>query len=136
MLALVVPEAADGLGLSDVDLVGALEEAGRAGLPEPLLETASLAAPMLAALLPDRAATAALAALVQDDVSFAIGGIDVTPGGMVSPTEASADGTLARPAWSAPATRACCCWRYATPTGVATARRARRCPAPCTPRPR
>ena len=34
--ALVVPESADGLGLSDVDLVGVLEEAGRAGLPEPL----------------------------------------------------------------------------------------------------
>ena len=40
--ALVVPESADGLGLSDVDLVGVLEEAGRAGLPEPLLETAAL----------------------------------------------------------------------------------------------
>ncbi|HEY5383856.1 MAG TPA: acyl-CoA dehydrogenase family protein, partial [Acidimicrobiales bacterium] len=50
--ALVVPESADGLGLSDVDLVGVLEEAGRAGLPEPLLETAALAAPTLAALLP------------------------------------------------------------------------------------
>ena len=63
--ALVVPESADGLGLSDVDLVGVLEEAGRAGLPEPLLETAALAAPTLAALLPDAAAAAALAALVR-----------------------------------------------------------------------
>ena len=95
--ALVVPEAADGLGLSDVDLVGVLEEAGRAGLPEPLLETASLAAPTLAALLPDPAAAAALAALVRDDVSFAVGGIDVTPGGLTSPTEVSADGTLRTP---------------------------------------
>ena len=95
--ALVVPEAADGLGLSDVDLVGVLEEAGRAGLPEPLLETAALAAPTLAALLPDAAAAAALAALVRDDVSFAVGGIDVTPGGLVSPTEVSADGTLRTP---------------------------------------
>ena len=95
--ALVVPESADGLGLSDVDLVGVLEEAGRAGLPEPLLETAALAAPTLAALLPDRAAAAALAALVRDDVSFAVGGIDVTPAGVVSPTEVSADGTLRTP---------------------------------------
>ena len=54
--ALVVPEAAGGLGLSDVDLVGVLEEAGRACLPEPLLETAALAAPTLAALLPDATA--------------------------------------------------------------------------------
>ncbi len=95
--ALVVPEAADGLGLSDVDLVGVLEEAGRAGLPEPLLETAALAAPTLAALLPDAAAAAALAALVRDDVSFAVGGIDVTPSGIASPTEVSADGTLRTP---------------------------------------
>ncbi len=95
--ALVVPESADGLGLSDVDLVGVLEEAGRAGLPEPLLETAALAAPTLAALLPDAAAAAALASLVRDDVSFAVGGIDVTPAGVESPTEVSADGTLRTP---------------------------------------
>ena len=92
-----MPEAADGLGLSDVDLVGVLEEAGRAALPEPLLETAALAAPTLAALLPDPAATSALAALVRDDASFAVGGIDVTPAGIVSPTAVSADGTLRTP---------------------------------------
>ncbi len=95
--ALVVPEASGGLGLSDVDLVGVLEEAGRAGLPEPLLETAALAAPTLAALLPEPAAASALAALVEDDVSFAVGGIDVTPRGIVSPTEVSADGRLRTP---------------------------------------
>ncbi len=95
--ALIVPEAADGLGLSDVDLVGVLEEAGRVGLPEPLLETAALAAPTFAALLPEPAAAAALAALVRDDVSVAVGGIDVTPGGLVSPTEVAADGTLRTP---------------------------------------
>ncbi len=94
---LVVPEAADGLGLSDVDLVGVLEEAGRACLPEPLLETAALAAPTLAALLPDPAAAAALAALVEDDASFAVGGVDVTADGLVSPTTVSADGTLRTP---------------------------------------
>ncbi len=133
--ALVVPEAADGLGLSDVDLVGVLEEAGRACLPEPLLETAALAAPTLAALLPDAAAAAALAALVRDDVSFAVGGIDVTPGGVVSPTEVSADGTLRTPrvvgardagllllavrdadsGWQLHAVPAASCTAYATP---------------------
>ena len=59
-----MPESADGLGLSDVDLVGVLEEAGWAALPEPLLETAALAAPMLAALLPAPSAAAALATLL------------------------------------------------------------------------
>ena len=95
--ALVVPEAAHGLGLTDVDLVGVLEEAGRACLPEPLLETAALAAPTLAALVPDPAATAALAALVEDDVVFAVGGVDVTEHGVTSPTEVSADGMLRTP---------------------------------------
>ncbi|HEY6428371.1 MAG TPA: acyl-CoA dehydrogenase family protein, partial [Acidimicrobiales bacterium] len=66
--ALVVPASAHGLGLSDVDLVGVLEEAGRVCLPEPLLETAALAAPTLAALLPDPAAAAALVALIEEDV--------------------------------------------------------------------
>ena len=56
---LLVPEASDGLGLSDVDLVGVMEEAGWAALPEPLMETAALAAPMLAALLPAPSAAAA-----------------------------------------------------------------------------
>ena len=95
--ALVVPETANGLGLGDVDLVGVLEEAGRACLPEPLLETAALAAPTLAALLPDPTAAAALAALVEDDASFAMGGIDVTVNGIVSPTEVAADGMLRTP---------------------------------------
>ena len=95
--ALIVHEPANGQGRGDVDHVGVLEEAGRVGLPEPLLETAALAAPTLAALLPDPAAAAALVALVEDDVSFAVGGIDVTPTGIVSPTEVSADGTLRTP---------------------------------------
>jgi alkylation response protein AidB-like acyl-CoA dehydrogenase len=95
--ALVVPESAGGLGLTDVELVGVLEEAGRACLPEPLLETGALAAPTLAALLPDPAATGALTALVEDDVVFAVGGIDVSVHGITSPTEVSADGMLRTP---------------------------------------
>ena len=43
--ALVVPASSNGLGLTDVDLVGVIEEAGLACLPEPLLETAAIAAP-------------------------------------------------------------------------------------------
>jgi alkylation response protein AidB-like acyl-CoA dehydrogenase len=95
--ALVVPESANGLGLGDVDLVGVLEEAGYACLPEPLLETAALAAPTLSALLPEPAAAGALAGLVEDDVVFAVGGIDVTPDGITSPTGVTADGMLRTP---------------------------------------
>jgi alkylation response protein AidB-like acyl-CoA dehydrogenase len=45
-----VPEAFDGLGLSEVDFVLLLEEIGRAGLPAPVVSTAVVAAPLLAEL--------------------------------------------------------------------------------------
>ena len=48
VVGLTVPEMLGGLGLSELDLVLLLEEAGRAALPEPLLETTALAAPLLA----------------------------------------------------------------------------------------
>ncbi len=46
-VGLTVPEQHGGLGLSEVDLVLILEEAGRAALPEPLLETTALGVPLL-----------------------------------------------------------------------------------------
>jgi alkylation response protein AidB-like acyl-CoA dehydrogenase len=49
VVGLTVPEALGGLGLGLVDLVLLLEEAGRAGLPEPLLETTALGVPALLA---------------------------------------------------------------------------------------
>ena len=48
ILGLTVPEAHGGLGLSDIDLVLLLEEAGRAACPEPIAETVGIAAPLLA----------------------------------------------------------------------------------------
>jgi alkylation response protein AidB-like acyl-CoA dehydrogenase len=94
---LLVPEAAGGLGLGDVDLVGVFEEAGWAALPEPLLETAGLAAPVLAALSPAPVAAAALDALVHGHATFAIGGNDVTASGPSSSTTVSPDGLLRTP---------------------------------------
>jgi alkylation response protein AidB-like acyl-CoA dehydrogenase len=94
---LLVPEAAGGLGLSDVDLVGVFEEAGWSALPEPLLETAGLAAPMLAALLPAPAAADALSTLLGGPGPLAVGGIDVGVGGPTSPTIVSPDGMLRTP---------------------------------------
>jgi alkylation response protein AidB-like acyl-CoA dehydrogenase len=93
----LVPEDAGGLGLDDTDLVGILEEAGWAGLPEPLLETAALAAPLLATLLPTPAAATALHALVAEGASVGIGGIDVAAGGPVSPSSVSPDALLSTP---------------------------------------
>jgi len=50
VVGLSVPGAHGGLGLGLVDLVALLEEAGRVALPEPLLETTALVAPLLAEL--------------------------------------------------------------------------------------
>jgi len=49
VLGAAVPEADGGLGLGACDLVPLLEEAGRVALPLPLVETAFVAAPLLAA---------------------------------------------------------------------------------------
>jgi alkylation response protein AidB-like acyl-CoA dehydrogenase len=48
VVGVTVPEGQGGLGLTQLDLVLLLEEAGRAALPEPFLETTALAAPLLA----------------------------------------------------------------------------------------
>ena len=45
---MTAPEEYGGLGLDELDLVLILEEAGRAGLPEPLLDTTAVAIPLLA----------------------------------------------------------------------------------------
>ncbi len=46
-VGLTIPEEHGGLGMDEVDLVLLLEEAGRAALPEPLVETTAIAAPTL-----------------------------------------------------------------------------------------
>jgi alkylation response protein AidB-like acyl-CoA dehydrogenase len=48
VVATLVPEANDGRGLDERALVLVLEEAGRAGLPHPLVDTAAVAAPLVA----------------------------------------------------------------------------------------
>ncbi len=49
VLGIVAPEAAGGLGMGASEFVLPLEDAGRFGVPEPLLETASIAIPALIA---------------------------------------------------------------------------------------
>jgi len=50
LLGVTVPEAHGGLGMDELDLVLLLEEAGRVCLPEPIVETVAVAAPLLADL--------------------------------------------------------------------------------------
>lgn len=47
ILGMLVSEAHGGLGMNEVDLVLLLEETGRVALPEPIVETAAVAAPLL-----------------------------------------------------------------------------------------
>jgi alkylation response protein AidB-like acyl-CoA dehydrogenase len=82
VVGLSVPEDRGGLGLGLVDLVPLLEEAGRVALPEPLLETAALAAPLLAELAgagPDGAADVGpwLSGIAGGRVAAAVAGIAV-----------------------------------------------------------
>ncbi|MHB8439184.1 MAG: acyl-CoA dehydrogenase family protein [Acidimicrobiales bacterium] len=55
VLGVTVPVEGGGLGLGMVDLMLLLEEAGRSGLPEPLLETTAIAVPVLLAARSARA---------------------------------------------------------------------------------
>jgi alkylation response protein AidB-like acyl-CoA dehydrogenase len=50
--ALLIPEAAGGIGLSELDFAVIAEAAGYVALPDPLVESAGVAAPLLAALAP------------------------------------------------------------------------------------
>lgn len=52
----LLPEETGGIGLTEVDFVPIAEAAGYAGLPEPLGESAGVAAPMLAAIAPEHPA--------------------------------------------------------------------------------
>jgi alkylation response protein AidB-like acyl-CoA dehydrogenase len=47
VVGLTAPEAAGGMGMDEVDLVLLLEEAGRAALPEPIVEHTAVAIPTL-----------------------------------------------------------------------------------------
>ncbi len=50
ILGVLVPEVHGGLGMNEIDLVLLLEETGRVALPEPIVETAAVGAPLLAEL--------------------------------------------------------------------------------------
>ena len=70
---LMVPEAVGGLGLSEVDLVLIAEACGYAALPEPLVEHAGVAAPLLAALADHPLARPWLARVASGEASVALG---------------------------------------------------------------
>jgi alkylation response protein AidB-like acyl-CoA dehydrogenase len=76
LVAMAVPEKHGGLGGSSVEVALALEEAAYAGLPLPLVETAAVAAPLLAELAPDEVRDRWLPRVIRGEakVSLAIDG--------------------------------------------------------------
>ena len=74
LAGVVAPESAGGLGLSEVDLVLVAEETGRAALPEPIIEQAGIAVPLLAELATSSSvARDLLAAAAAGEARVAIG---------------------------------------------------------------
>jgi alkylation response protein AidB-like acyl-CoA dehydrogenase len=95
VVALTVPEAHGGLGLGLVDLVLLLEEAGRVSLPEPLLETTGLVAPLLADL--DRSAGSGGSTLAARWLEAIAGGRATAAVGTVGPTSDTTSGPTTSP---------------------------------------
>ncbi len=72
LFGVLAPQAAGGMGLEEADFVLLAEEAGRAGLPEPLTEQAALAVPALLELAAQPAATALLPQLARGSARIAV----------------------------------------------------------------
>ena len=70
LVPVLVPAEQDGLGLDEIDFAIVAEAAGRAALPEPLVEHAGIALPLLAAAAPGHAL---LAAAMAGEVTVAVG---------------------------------------------------------------
>jgi alkylation response protein AidB-like acyl-CoA dehydrogenase len=69
VVGLLAPEANGGLGMDDVDLVLLLEETGRVALPEPIVDTAAVAVPLLVEI-----GDARLDAMVRGDITACVAG--------------------------------------------------------------
>ncbi len=72
VVGMTVPEAHGGLGMNELDWVLVLEETGRAALPEPIVETVAVGAPMLAEFGPTELADRWLPAIAAGDVIVAV----------------------------------------------------------------
>jgi alkylation response protein AidB-like acyl-CoA dehydrogenase len=68
----LVPEEKGGLGLAPVDFVLIAETCGYAGLPEPLVENAGVALPLLAAVAADPRANAILERALSGEITIAL----------------------------------------------------------------
>lgn len=94
---LLVPEDGAGLGPCELDFAVVMEEAGRCALPEPLCESAGLAAPLLRSIIgvaPETRDLAALLAEIANGTTIAsVGGVDVSEDGLVATSSVITDGS-------------------------------------------
>jgi alkylation response protein AidB-like acyl-CoA dehydrogenase len=90
VVGLLVPEKHGGLGKDETDLVLLLEEAGRAALPEPLVESAAIAVPMLRDLDSDELTGEWLEGISSGEF---IASVEPTGGGTFQITLLRAEGT-------------------------------------------
>lgn len=88
VVGLLVPEADGGLGMDVLDQVLLLEETGRVALPDPIVETSTVAAPLLAELAPDLNRSDWLTALVSGWSTVAV---DLPVAGVEAPFVVDAD---------------------------------------------
>lgn len=100
VLSALAPEEAGGLGMDEVDIVRILEEAGYAGVPDPLMEHAAVAVPALAEAGAVGHLGAAMAGELTCTVALAAGGSYVVGarGAEVVVAERD-DGLVAATAW-------------------------------------
>jgi alkylation response protein AidB-like acyl-CoA dehydrogenase len=73
VIGALAPEALGGVGLTAIDLAVLLEETGRAAVPEPVVETAAVAVPLLAAVSDDSRAGRWLPGILSGEVRVAVG---------------------------------------------------------------
>lgn len=92
--AILAPAEAGGLGMDEVALVRLLEEAGYAGVPEPLVEHAAVAVPALAAAGADEYLQAAISGESTCTLSLASGGPNVVAAGSADLVIAERSGSL------------------------------------------
>lgn len=94
VLSALAPEDAGGLGMDEVDLVRILEEAGYAGVPDPLMEHAAVAVPALAEGGAHEELTAAMAGESTCTIALVSGGALVVAADTADVVVAERDGAL------------------------------------------
>jgi alkylation response protein AidB-like acyl-CoA dehydrogenase len=68
VLGMLAPEASGGMGLTELDLVLLLEECGRAGLPEPVVEHAAVGVPLVEEVTAAAAGEVTITAVFADEM--------------------------------------------------------------------